>query len=80
MEIIELAQGLSERFVTFSTPKKRQVVDAVFSNLRLDRATLLGDYRLPFSILAENSSSPLNYARQDSNLRPSAPEADALSS
>ena len=79
LEIIELAQGLSDRFVTFSTPKKRQVVDAVFSNLRLDRATLLGDYRLPFSILAENGSSPLNYARQDSNLWPSAPEADALS-
>jgi hypothetical protein len=53
--IIELAQGLSKQFVTLAGPQKRQIADLVFSNLRLDRATVVGDYRLPFSILAENS-------------------------
>jgi len=67
-KIIELAQHLSGKFVTLPGPKKRQVVDAVFSNLTMDRVTLLGDYRLPFAILAKNSSHPLNYARQESNL------------
>ncbi|MFB3894462.1 MAG: recombinase family protein [Phycisphaerae bacterium] len=68
VKIIELAQRLPRLFVTFPGPQKRQVVAEVLSNLRLDRATLVGDYKLPFSILAENSSRPLNYARQDSNL------------
>ena len=67
-EIIELAQRVAEQYVTLSPPKKRQIVHSVLSNLRLDDVTLLADYRLPFSILAENAACPLNYTRQDSNL------------
>jgi hypothetical protein len=44
---------------------------ARFSNLRLDDVTLNGNYRLPFAVLAEDANCPLNYARRDSNLRPS---------
>jgi len=57
-KILELAQCLSQQYVIFSPVQKRQVVDSVFLNLRLDDVTLCVDYRLPFSILAENRSCP----------------------
>jgi len=69
-KILELAQHLAGQYVTLPAPQKRQIADSVFSNLQLDDVTLCGNYRLPFSILAENGNHPLNYARQDSNLRP----------
>ncbi len=59
-KIIELAQHLAEQYVTFPPPQRRQIVDSVFSNLQLEDVNLCGDYRLPFSILAENSHRPLN--------------------
>ncbi len=58
------------RYVTLKPPQKRQIADSVFSNLELDGVSLCAEYRLPFAILAENGTHPLNYARQDSNLRP----------
>ena len=70
-KVVELTQNLLARYVTFPPSQKRQVVESVFSNLQLDDVNLCGQYRLPFSILAKNAGSPLNYARQDSNLRPS---------
>jgi hypothetical protein len=69
-KILELAQNLAGQYITLPAPQKRQIADSVFSNLQLDDVILCGDYRLPFSILAENGNHPLNYARQDSNLRP----------
>jgi len=59
-KIIELAQGLAEKYVTFRPPQNRQIMQSVFSNLELDNVNLCGDYRLPFSILAENGTRPLN--------------------
>ncbi|GAG46535.1 unnamed protein product, partial [marine sediment metagenome] len=67
-KILELAQHLAGQYVTLPAPQKRQIADSVFSNLQLDDVTLCGNYRLPFSILAENGDHPLNYAREDSNL------------
>jgi DNA invertase Pin-like site-specific DNA recombinase len=69
-KILELAQRLPEQYLTFTPPQKRQVVDSVFLNLRLDTVNLCGDYRLPFSILADNHTRPLKSGRQDLNLRP----------
>jgi hypothetical protein len=59
-KIIELAQHLAEQYVTFPPPQRCQIVDSVFSNLQLEDVNLCGDYRLQFSILAENSHRPLN--------------------
>ena len=59
-KILELAQRLSQQYVVFSPTQKRQVVDSVFLNLRLDTVNLCGEYRLPFSILAESRGRPLN--------------------
>ena len=69
--IFELSQNLVEHYVTFPAAQKRQTIETVFSNLQLDDVNLCAEYRLPFSILAENAHRPLDYARQDSNLRPS---------
>jgi len=59
-KILELTQLLAAKYVTFPSPKKRQIVDSVFLNLRLDDISLCGAYRLPFAILAENRTHPLN--------------------
>ena len=69
--IFELSQNLVEHYVTFPAAQKRQTIETVFSNLQLDDVNLCAEYRLPFFILAENAHRPLDYARQDSNLRPS---------
>jgi hypothetical protein len=60
LKILELAQDPANQYVTFQTPKKRHVVDSVLLNLRPDNVTLCADYRLPFSILAENGNHPPN--------------------
>ena len=59
-EISELAQSLAPQYVTFGPTKKRQVVDSVLLNLQLSNVTLCADYRLPFSILVENGTRPLD--------------------
>jgi len=61
-KIIELTQDLARQYVTFPLPQKQQIVQSVFSNLELDDVSLCGDYRLPFSILAENARRPLKCA------------------
>ncbi len=78
-EIIELAQQLSQKYVTLSPPQKRQIADSVFLNLRLDHVNLVADYRVPFSILAENGTRPLDSGRLDSNQRPLDPQSSTLS-
>lgn len=54
-KILELAQRLPQQYLMFAPPQKRQVVDSVFLNLRLDTVNLCGEYRLPFSIPAGRS-------------------------
>jgi DNA invertase Pin-like site-specific DNA recombinase len=58
-KILEFAQHISEQYVTFPSPKKRQIVASVFLNLQLDNVNLYGEYRLPFAILAENHTYSL---------------------
>ena len=60
--IFELSQNLVEHYVTFPAAQKRQTIETVFSNLQLDDVNLCAEYRLPFSILAENAHRPLDYA------------------
>lgn len=58
-KVLELTQHLAGRYVTLPADQKRRVVDSVFLNVRLDGLNLCGDYRLPFSILAEDGNHPL---------------------
>ena len=75
---LELVQELAGQYVTFPPPQKRQIVQSVFLDLRVDTVDLCGEYWLPFSILVENHTRPLKSGRQDLNLRPLAPHASAL--
>jgi TolA-binding protein len=77
-KVLELAQHLARQYDTLPAGQKRRVVDSVFLNLSLDGVSVCGDYRLPFSILAENGDHPLNSERQDLNLRPHGPQPCAL--
>ena len=77
-KILEFAQHFVEQYVTLPVPKKREVVNSVFLNLQLDAVNLCGDYRLPFSILAENRRRPLDSGRLDLNQRPHDPQSCAL--
>ncbi len=60
VKVLELAQHLAAQYVALPAGQKRRVVDSVFLNLSLDGVSVCGDYRLPFSILAENGDHPLN--------------------
>ena len=70
LQIIELTQDIADKYVSLKSMQKRGIVKSVFSNLELDGVSLCAEYNLPFEILAKNAKHPLNYARQDSNLRP----------
>ena len=71
LQIIELTQDIANKYVSFKSVQKREIVESVFSNLSLNGVSLCADYNLPFEILAKNAEHPLNYAREDSNLWPS---------
>ena len=49
----------------------RFVAEGHLERVELDDLNLCAEYKLPFSILADNAQRPFDYARQDSNLRPS---------
>lgn len=60
IKVFELSQGLSSRWLTADYATKRQILDIVFSNFRLDGVTLCYEMRKPFSILAEGLLVPSN--------------------
>jgi site-specific DNA recombinase len=53
IRVFELSQRLTERWLTADYAAKRQILDIVFSNLRLDGVTLCYEMRKPFALLAE---------------------------
>jgi site-specific DNA recombinase len=53
IEVFALAQSLSDRWLTAGYAAKRQILDILFSNFRLDGVTLCYEMRKPFSLLAE---------------------------
>ncbi|HEY4364941.1 MAG TPA: recombinase family protein [Bryobacteraceae bacterium] len=51
--VFELSQSLIEKWVAADYAAKRQILDIVFSNFRLDDVTLCYEMRKPFALLAE---------------------------
>ncbi|HEY4311634.1 MAG TPA: recombinase family protein [Pirellulales bacterium] len=51
--VFELSQSLIEKWVAADYAAKRQILDIVFSNFRLDAVTLCYEMRKPFALLAE---------------------------
>ena len=93
LRIFELANRAFDLFICQEASQQRVLVDLVASNCRLLEDHVEADYRKPFDILVELAKAekempsrsgdpegiyPVWSGRQDSNLRPSAPKADAL--
>jgi site-specific DNA recombinase len=53
IKVFELSQSLCEKWVTADYHAKRQILDIVFSNFRLDGVSLCYEMRKPFALLAE---------------------------
>lgn len=56
--VFELSQNLQEMWVTSDCAEKRQILEMVFLNLRLDAANLAFEMRKPFDVLAEGLLVP----------------------
>lgn len=68
--VLDLAKRAKELFISSKMPEKQQLLNLVFSNLKLDGKKLLVTLREPFLTLCAMSYQPANLRVQDSNLRP----------
>ena len=68
--VLDLAKRAKEIFMSSKMPEKQQLLNFVFSNLKLDGKKLLVTLREPFSTLLAVSHQPKDLLKQDSNLRP----------
>ncbi len=53
MKVFELSQALTERWLAADYAEKRQILEMVFSNFRLEGVSLVYETRKPFDILAK---------------------------
>jgi site-specific DNA recombinase len=77
---LELANKAYFLYVTQNPVQQAQLLKMVASNCRWDGVSLTPTYRKPFDVIFERAKSKEWRARRDSNSRPIAPEAIALSS
>lgn len=77
--ILELATNAKLLWKRLQPIERRNLLERVLSNQVLDGLTVRFDLKKPFLWLVENHEMSEWRTREDSNLRPSAPEADALS-
>jgi hypothetical protein len=68
---LELAQSAKITWLSRSASERRQFLELVVSNARLDGQTVRYDLRKPFQVLSEVREDPDWRTREDSNLRPS---------
>lgn len=68
--VLDLAKRAKEIFISSKMPEKQQLLNFVFSNLKLDGKKLLVTLREPFLTLTAMSHQPANLRRWDSNPRP----------
>jgi len=52
-KVFELSQSLTEKWLTFDARAKRQLLEIVCLNFRLDDVSLVPQIRKPFDVLAE---------------------------
>src|SRR6185312_4333402 len=77
---LELANKAYFLYVTQTPAEKGKLLKMVLSNCGFDGVTLYPTYRKPFDLIFQRAKSEEWCARRDSNSRPVAPEATALSS
>jgi site-specific DNA recombinase len=67
---MSLAQRARSIFESSEVGEKRQLLDLVFQNLKLEGKKLALELRDPFSMLAQIKGRPMNWVLMDSNHRP----------
>jgi hypothetical protein len=60
IKVFELSQTLVQKWLTADFSAKRQLLEIVFLNFKLDGVTLCYETRKPFDVLAKGLSVPLN--------------------
>ncbi len=77
-DLLGLSRKAHETFIGSDNAGKRRLINFVFSNLRLNGVTIEYDLRKPFDQFINMTDLKKWSGREDSNLRPPAPEAGAL--
>ena len=75
---LELAQTAHSKFLAGNFFERADLTKKVLSNCSIDAVTLYPSYRKPFGLIARRAKNEEWSGREDSNLRPPAPEAGAL--
>lgn len=68
--VLDLAKHAKKIFMSSKLKEKQQLLNFVFSNLKLDGKELSVTLREPFLTLIAVSHQPASLRMQDSNLRP----------
>lgn len=76
--VLGLARNAQEIFNSSNFDEKRQLLNFVYSNLKLNDGKLLVELREPFLSMAKMSDQPTWLGREDSNLRVPVPKTGAL--
>ncbi len=69
--ILELTNRAYDLFISSEVEERRQLIQLVLSNLRVEGKTIRYDAIKPFDVLLNSSDNQLWLPRQDSNLQPS---------
>jgi site-specific DNA recombinase len=78
--ILELANKAYSLYLRQNPSEQAKLLKLVLSNCTIDNLSLYAEYRRPFELILKRAQSKEWRARRDSNSRPIAPEAIALSS
>ena len=77
-DLVLLMSRLPEIYQSSNLDEKRKILKLIFSNMRRKRKNPLFSIRKPLEIVLSGGFNQFWLGRQDSNLRMSAPKADAL--
>jgi site-specific DNA recombinase len=79
VRIFELANKAHFLYVSQPAPEKAKLLRMVLSNCAVDAVNIYPSYKKPFDLIFVRAKNEEWRARRDSNPRPCAPEAHALS-
>lgn len=67
--VLHLARRAREIFESSEVEEKRQLLNFVFQNLKLEGEKLVVELREPFNLIADTAKCPMGWGRLDSNQR-----------
>ena len=75
---LELLNRAPSLYLSQNDEQRARFLNALAWNCTIEGEKIVPNYKSPFNLVAEGARSANWYAREDSNLRPSRPERDAL--